>query len=116
MSIIMRLGLQNMFFQFASLLVLASAKNLETLKPRCIHIKRNFLLLNRALSALEALRQTKVEIIELNQSLVQKLISVYIRPKAFLPSLTLAGQRGLVKAINRFDFDYPVQFASYARL
>ncbi|MGP1915924.1 MAG: sigma factor-like helix-turn-helix DNA-binding protein [Candidatus Hodgkinia cicadicola] len=116
MSVIMRFGLQNKFLQFASLLVIASAKNLETLKPRCIHIKRSFILLNRALSALEALRQTKLEIIELNQRLVQKLISIYVRPPVALPSLYLAGKRGLIKAINRFDFDYPVQFASYARL
>ncbi|MGP1916340.1 MAG: sigma factor-like helix-turn-helix DNA-binding protein [Candidatus Hodgkinia cicadicola] len=116
MSVIMRLGLQNKFLQFATLLVVASSKNLETLKLRCIHIKRSFVLLNRALSALEALRQTKIEIIELNQRLVQKLISIYVRPPVVLPSLSLAGKRGLVKAINRFDFDFPVQFASYARL
>ncbi|MGP1918397.1 MAG: sigma-70 family RNA polymerase sigma factor [Candidatus Hodgkinia cicadicola] len=107
--------MQNAFLQFSTLLVLASAKNLETLKPRCVRIKENFSRLNQALSALEALRQTKVELVELNQRLVSNQISLYFRPKVMPSALLLAGKRGLVKAINRFDFDYPIHFASYAR-
>ncbi|MGP1918374.1 MAG: sigma-70 family RNA polymerase sigma factor [Candidatus Hodgkinia cicadicola] len=97
------------------MLAVALAKNLKTLKPRCIRIKENFFRLNQALSALEALRQTKVNLVELNQWLVKRLISLQIKPKVPLPTLYLAGKRGLVKAINRFDFDYPVHFASYAQ-
>ncbi|MGP1919356.1 MAG: sigma-70 family RNA polymerase sigma factor [Candidatus Hodgkinia cicadicola] len=115
-SIIMRLGLQNTFLQFVSLLSVASAKNLITLKPRCIRIKASFVRLNQALAVLEALSQTKVEIVKLNQRLVEKQISIYFHSEVPLPALTLAGERGLVKAINRFDFDCSTLFASYAWL
>ncbi|MGP1918984.1 MAG: sigma factor-like helix-turn-helix DNA-binding protein [Candidatus Hodgkinia cicadicola] len=116
MSIILRLGLQNMFLQFGTAIVTAMVKNFETLKPRCNRVKENFFRLTQALKALEALRQTKVEIVNLNQWLVKRLISSQTTSEVMLPAILNAGKRGLVKAIDRFDFDYPILFASYARM
>ncbi|MGP1916295.1 MAG: sigma-70 family RNA polymerase sigma factor [Candidatus Hodgkinia cicadicola] len=115
MSIITRFGLLNKFSQFASLLAVVSAKNPIALNLKSLNIKENLLRLKRALSALEALRQTKVELVELNQWLVKKLIFSFTKSKVPSSALCLAGTRGLTKAVNRFDFDYPVHFATYAR-
>ncbi|MGP1918743.1 MAG: sigma factor-like helix-turn-helix DNA-binding protein [Candidatus Hodgkinia cicadicola] len=115
MSVIMRFGFQNKFLQFVSLFAIVSAKNFKALNLRSFKAKQNWFHLKRALSALEALRQTKVEIVELSQWLVKKLIPSNIKSKAPREALLLAGKRGLIKAVNRFDFDYPVRFTTYAR-
>lgn len=113
--IIINLGLQHMFLQFMTHIVTTMATKLEVLKIRCVKVTRNMIRLKVALSVLEKLDKVKAEIVRLSLHFVYRLANIYGRLAPLKEALVAAGKRGLVKAVNRFDFDWAVLFPKYAK-
>ncbi|MGP1915986.1 MAG: hypothetical protein ACTS6G_00785 [Candidatus Hodgkinia cicadicola] len=114
-GLLLRLGMSHPFVQLIKMLTSIASKSALVLKVRCNKPSLYALKVNSAINALKALNETKNELVLASVGAAERTARFYTKRSSFTPALILASKRGLVKAVNRFDFNSTAKFTSYAK-
>lgn len=103
------------FVQLIKLLTFAASANALVLKARCIRPSVYALKVNSAVNLLKATNETKNALVIASMGAAERTARFYTKRTLFTPAVMNAAKRGLVKAVNRFDFNSTAKFTSYAK-
>lgn len=108
--------MNHLFGQLSTFLTLLISKDLEMLKMRCIRASRYLVKLRSALNAIRAVSKAKNALIVECADIVEHVMEYCGKLKNFDPASLVEAGKGLMKAVNRFDFNCNAKFKSYAKV
>ncbi|MGP1926145.1 MAG: sigma-70 family RNA polymerase sigma factor [Candidatus Hodgkinia cicadicola] len=114
-GLLLRLGMSHPFVQLIKLLTFVASKHVSMLKLRGNKPSIYALKVNSALNVLKATNGLKNELVVVSMETAERVARFCTKRALFTPAVVSAAKKGLIKAVNRFDFNSTAKFLSYAK-
>ncbi len=115
-GVLFKICFDQKLLQLLGFLISIAKRNTKMMLLRCVRVKRALKQLVVTLRVNNKFRSAKKALVNATAKMVDRMAGAYLCYGAQKSELSLAGRRGLLAAVNRFDFLSGYRFSAYAKL